>query len=191
MLNGMTMNELAAECHANNAKWWVDLETGERLDRNKGNMIMLMISELAEAMEGFRKDLNDDKLPKRKMAEVELVDAIIRIGDFAGGFGYSLNEANVMCRSLQETWEDKVSKDPGEALLFVCGQLWEAYSSTREPGNDYDISVGLVLSLILIEVIAKMHGFDLEGAYNEKTAFNKVRKDHTKEGRLAAGGKKW
>ena len=37
---------------------------------------MLIVSEIAEAMEGERKDLMDDKLPHRKMAEVELADAL-------------------------------------------------------------------------------------------------------------------
>ncbi len=39
-------------------------------------------------MEGERKDLMDDKLPHRKMAEVELADALIRIFDYAGAYGY-------------------------------------------------------------------------------------------------------
>lgn len=54
---------------------------------------MLIVSEIAEAMEGERKNLMDDKIPSRKMAEVELVDALIRIFDFAGGFGYDLQGA--------------------------------------------------------------------------------------------------
>lgn len=51
---------------------------------------MLMVSELAEAMEGHRKNLMDDKLPTRKMFEVELADCVIRIFDAAHGLGYDL-----------------------------------------------------------------------------------------------------
>jgi len=54
---------------------------------------MLCVSELAEAMEGHRKDLPDDKLPHRSMFEVELADCLIRIFDLAGGYGLDLGGA--------------------------------------------------------------------------------------------------
>jgi NTP pyrophosphatase (non-canonical NTP hydrolase) len=50
-------------------------------------------SEISEAMEGDRKDLMDDKLPHRKMREVELADAVIRIFDLAGAYEMDLGEA--------------------------------------------------------------------------------------------------
>jgi NTP pyrophosphatase (non-canonical NTP hydrolase) len=115
-----TINELAAECHAANEKWWRDPQTGEPIQRNKGELLMLIVSEIAEAMEGERKGLMDDKLPHRRAAEVELADALIRIFDYAGAFGY-----------------------------------------------------------------------DLDGAFREKMAFNATRTDHTHESRLKAGGKQW
>ena len=52
-------------------------------DRQPGTFMMLMVSEIAEAMEGNRKDKMDDHLPHRKQEEVELADAIIRILDYA------------------------------------------------------------------------------------------------------------
>lgn len=114
------LNAYAAEAHEANRKWWLDIHTGEPIERNKGELICLMHSELSEAMEGERKDLMDDKLPHRRMAEVELADTLIRIFDYAGAYGY-----------------------------------------------------------------------DLEGAYREKMAFNAQRVDHTHEARAAAGGKKF
>ncbi len=71
-------------------------------------------------MEGERKNLMDDKLPHRPMAEVELVDAIIRILDYGAGFGY-----------------------------------------------------------------------DLQGAFDEKMAYNAIREDHKHEARRIAGGKQF
>jgi len=52
--------------------------------RETGTMLMLIVSEIAEAMEGDRKNLMDDHLPHRSMMEVELADAVIRICDLAG-----------------------------------------------------------------------------------------------------------
>jgi NTP pyrophosphatase (non-canonical NTP hydrolase) len=81
-------NELVLLCHgvATEAGW-------HKKPRETGTMLMLMVSELAEAMEGDRKDLMDDKLPHRKMLEVELADCLIRICDFAGLKGMDLGGA--------------------------------------------------------------------------------------------------
>lgn len=116
----MNLNDYAAQCHADNYKWWHDLVTGKYLHRNKGELLMLVVSEISETMEGERTGSMDDKLPHRKAAEVELADALIRIFDYAAAFEY-----------------------------------------------------------------------DLEGAYQEKRAYNAVRIDHQPAARLAVGGKKW
>lgn len=111
---------LTAFVHEANKRWWISIYDGKPIERNVGELLMLTVSELAEAMEGHRKMLMDDKLPHRKMLEVELADAVIRIFDIAGGLG-----------------------------------------------------------------------LDLAGAFEEKMAFNAVRKDHTTEARLEANGKKY
>lgn len=89
------VNELTNICYeaSKKAGWHTNIETGELLNRNKGEMLMLVVSEVAEAMEGERKGLMDDKLPHRPMAEVELADAVIRIMDYAGRWGYDLGGA--------------------------------------------------------------------------------------------------
>jgi len=63
--------------------------------REDGTMIALIHSEISEALEGIRKNLNDDHLPSRKMVEVELADAIIRIMDYAGSRGLDVAGAIV------------------------------------------------------------------------------------------------
>jgi len=75
------------------AGWHTDIETGLMKDRNKGEMLCLVHSEISEAMEGERKGLMDDHLPDRRMAEVELADAVIRIMDYAGRFNYDIGGA--------------------------------------------------------------------------------------------------
>jgi len=87
------LNLMSADVHARNIKWWRSLRTGEPIERNKGELLMLIVSEISECMEGERKNLMDTHLPHRKMAEVELADAIIRIFDYAAGFGYDLDGA--------------------------------------------------------------------------------------------------
>lgn len=116
----LNLTELSHLVHQANIKWWQDPTTGLPIQRNKGELLALIHSEISEALEGERKNQQDDKLPHRKMAEVELVDAIIRIMDYAGAFGY-----------------------------------------------------------------------DLQGAFDEKMAFNATRQDHKHEARLIAGGKQF
>lgn len=115
------VNALVEACHGASygAGWWSHLKTGLNLRqvvRNEAydpaygefnellsllggtlvsQKLMLTVSEVAEAMEGHRKGLKDDKLPHRPMLEVELADAVIRIADLAGALGLDLGGAVV------------------------------------------------------------------------------------------------
>lgn len=87
-IQSISTTELVNICHNRSvdAGW-------HNTPREDGTMIALIHSEISEAMEGLRKDLMDDHLPHRKMAEVELADAVIRIFDFAGLKSYDIESA--------------------------------------------------------------------------------------------------
>lgn len=115
-----TLNDLARECHAANQKWWHDPATGQRLNRNKGELLCLIHSEVSECMEGERKNLNDTHLPHRKMAEVELADILIRVFDYAGAYGYDLDGALAEKRAYNAQRADHSA----EARLRANGKQW-------------------------------------------------------------------
>lgn len=92
------VSNLMHYCHESSvaAGWYHDVNTGHPIERNVPEMMMLMVSEIAEAMEGYRKNKMDDKLPSRKMAPVELADLLIRTFDLAGYLmtipGYNIDD---------------------------------------------------------------------------------------------------
>lgn len=99
-MRAANINDLVSYFHGKSkaAGWWNEKGTGESLMANPyviATKLMLCVTELAEAMEGLRKDLMDDKLLHRKMGEVELGDALIRICDLAGALGYDLGGATM------------------------------------------------------------------------------------------------
>lgn len=107
VVQSLTVFDLQRTAHGNSkaAFWWHDPITGMSLlpDQLPDNTdtaeaqaiinawfpyviatkIALIHSEVSEALEGYRSDKMDDKLPHRLMIEVELADTMIRIGDLA------------------------------------------------------------------------------------------------------------
>lgn len=195
------LNTLARECHAANAHWWQNPATGERITRNKQNLLMLVTSELCEAMEGERKSLNDDHLPHRRMAEVELADTLIRLFDYAGAYGYDLDGAVALhLRGATPTLLNGFAwylynvrppaGDKGEAL-FAIVKMVAHLGLSEEIGDANLASTFLGCAFVRIFEYAGAHGYDLDGAVVEKRAYNATRVDHQAEARLAANGKKW
>lgn len=110
------LNTMASLCRAENDRWWHDPKTGAKLDRNRGNLIMLMVGELAEAHEGLRKDEMDHHLPNRKAVEVEFADAIIRLLDMAAEDGLDIGGA-----FAEKTLYNRVRADHSNAARLAPG----------------------------------------------------------------------
>lgn len=107
------LRDLQTVIHQQNVDmgWWDN-------PREDGTLMMLMVSEIVEAMEGTRKNLMDDHLPHRKMEEVELADAVIRILDYAGAKGFdiagALVEKLVYNRSRADHQRENRGKENGK-----------------------------------------------------------------------------
>jgi NTP pyrophosphatase (non-canonical NTP hydrolase) len=114
-----SLNDYATECHVANAQWW-ERPDGTPIERNKGELLMLVVSEVAEAMEGERRDLMDDHLPQRRMAEVELADTLIRIFDYAAAFDYDLEGAY----REKMAYNARRADHKHEARLRAGGKKW-------------------------------------------------------------------
>ena len=127
------LKKLQENIHQGNvdAGWWTDLDTLQSLAEEcrirtrfgkalVAEKLALIHSEVSEAMEGARKNLMDDKLPHRKMIEVELADALIRILDLAGALHLDLAGAIQEKLAFNKTREDHQienrMKDNGKAF---------------------------------------------------------------------------
>lgn len=175
------LNALAEEIHVENAKWWVDLYTGEPIERNKGEALMLIVSEIAEAMEAERKSLMDSHLPHRRGAEVELADAVIRILDAAKGFGIKIGDEDVFNPCYQIRPRNK-----GELLFgIVCCLAVDSSFIYNGRNGAFDDCLACIV------FYCNLYDYDLWGAVNEKRAYNLMRQDHKVEARKAEGGKKF
>jgi len=174
-MSNTDFNKLAKEIHQYNkeAGWWDG-------DREIETALMLVVTEIAEATEGERKDLMDDHLPNRKMGEVELADALIRMLDIGGYL-------KLDCYPVSHISNN--SEDIFHIHLDLCDYILGMYSHLGGHGKTYieDEYSGFIEQILYA---SKMKKYDVMAAMYEKIEYNKTRADHKKENRAKAGGKK-
>lgn len=180
-LQANNINCLAAKIHKQNHKWWHDAK-GNPIKRDAGELLMLVVTELAEHVEGFRRDLLDDHVTHRKMDEIEMADAVIRILDFAAGF-----RVKIKFRTHNKSiLIDKQANRCGQVLNMTRNICTIAlYHDDRMAG----FLIGALIQNI--KMYCNLHKLNLGRAIAEKLAYNRTRADHTHEARAKANGKKF
>lgn len=184
-MSSTDFNKLAKEIHQYNkeAGWWDG-------DREIETALMLVITEIAEATEGERKDLMDDHLKHRKMGEVELADALIRMLDIGGYLGLTYTK-------YADEWAYYYTT---QSIFGKHFKLAQDVIGLYEDLTDYDtvvdedskINISFHYSLIIdhCQLIGRDMNYNILDAMYEKLEYNKTRADHKKENRMKVGGKK-
>lgn len=175
----------AAAIYAQNKAvgWWDDP------NRCIYQTLQLVSTEVAEATEGERKNLMDDHLPTRKMGEVELADALIRVLDLGGRYNWRFD--------AKATAPNECLPGSGMSIggkhLFINACLTGLLHNLPRDIEASDAAVCYHYSRLIrsIEATAKSHGYDLAGAMAEKLAYNRNRADHKRENRAKSDGKKF
>jgi len=176
----MNFDQYAKEIHAHNVKvgWWNPPQ--DCLFQK----LQLVSTEVAEATEGERKNLMDDKLPHRKMGEVELADALIRVLDIGGRlqlvyYAYAPTHFYVD-NPLNSIGKQHLGVNDVMCSLASCLADLPIYDETD---HTYSSLINTILQ------VADNQGYDIESAMNEKIEFNKIRSDHKPENRAKKHGK--
>jgi len=180
---------LAREIHAGNiaAGWWsMGIE-----NRNRPEILMLVVSEVGEASEGALTGAMDDKLPHLPMFDVELADTAIRLLDVIGadaveGEGALADWGTLLYSVLGEF--DHVEDNPDAELMVVVRYVCRAMEGHRKE-RTAEYRQYLWTALAGVFEIADLHNIELADMIAQKRAFNAVRADHKPENRAKAGGK--
>lgn len=178
-----SLDSYAKHVHELNVIWWYSPD-GARLALDPGERYMLIMSELAEAMEGHRKSLPDDKLPHWPMIWVELADTVIRILDCAAAWELVLKDG--------EDMEVLAEANTIAGALFNITDMVTWAGNQRFSFNFAEEGSALHSVILQCEALAKELGCgDFWLVVYEKLLFNQQRQDHSYEAQALPNGKKF
>lgn len=169
--------------HKRAEQWWFHSVTKEPLDRNAGEMIALLHSEVSEAWNAYATDSDDDHLPHRQGVEVELADTIIRMGDFLIGKDI---DPSVVWKAMSL----KRKKNTMTRFLDIHSGLSVVLEGFRKDETS-EIIRGFGVAVCELLQICNHLNLDLEDAIKEKMEYNKNREDHKHANRVKPNGKKF
>ena len=182
-MNDIQINKLAEKIYEQNKAvgWWDDP------NRCIYQTLQLVSTEIAEATEGERKELNDDHLTWRAMGEVELADALIRILDLGGRYMWIYKKESPYWALAMRTAPESIA---GKHLMLNMALIDLTktilmYDDTKSISHNYSV---LIDSIVFV---AEQQGYDVWGALSEKLEYNQKRADHKRENRAKEGGKKF
>jgi len=205
----MKYNEFRDLCHSTShaCGWWRGAERyGSDADYDPDRLniptkIALVHTEVREAHDFYLSGENDDHLPHRPGAAVELGDVVIRVGDTAGYLQIDLDAAveavrgefragrhgDIMWRSNSSPSQFGGYSGSGSILQLhnFAADATEAFRSGKT--DEFNRSLGRIV--VLSELICERNGWDLLAISREKVAYNAIREDHKRQVREAEGGK--
>lgn len=151
----------------------------------------LFHSEVSEGVEGLRRNLMDDKLPQYKNLHVELVDCFIRILDYLGHKHYTWPLKGTTLESVAPLMESDIHFNIAQVHYLLSQAWWYSHNTlgVQPLVPDYRTQRRLAQAALLCHCIVLRDGGDFLEILEAKVAFNKVRKDHSREARAALHGK--
>lgn len=160
----------------------------------QGQQLMLVISELAEALEAHRKgkvctigasssvfqaDMHPDLFPAEFLTYVkdtvgdEMADAYIRLCDFIGGFAIEVPNEEDMSYAAADT--TPMPRNFGESLIEITGGVSDAWQELRYGKMKADVGMYLAASCLAIEKLCKQQDIPLAEHINAKLRYNATR----------------